>query len=281
MILTENNQTVREDEPICQIFNTYFINVTKDLKLLHAHESQSFENEEGCRLIRENYGGESFSFKSISTKDDIIEAVNKLPSNEASISNDIPISLIKNFATCYCEKLASIFNDCLKENKFPNLIKIAEISPVFKKLDNASKDNYRPISTLSNFTKLFESIPFTQLNRYMQNKFRKNLTGFRKNHNTQNSLLRMIESWKVGVMIMDLSKAFDSLKHELLLTKRKACGLDSNSVTFVKSSLTNQLQRCKINNYFNEWRKVLNGVPQGSRSNFLLLASHYLLVTIH
>ena len=97
--------------------------------------------------------------------------------------------MIKNFATCYCEKLASIFDDCLKENKFPNLMKIAEINPVFKKLDNTSKDNYRPISTLSNFTKLFESILFTQLNRYMQNKFRKNLTGFRKNHNTQNSLL--------------------------------------------------------------------------------------------
>ena len=119
MILTENNQTVREDEAICQIFNTYFINVTKDLKLLHVHESQSFENEEGCRLIRENYGGESFSFKSIS-KGDIIEAVKKLLLNKASISNDISISIIKNFATCYCEKLASIFNDCLKENKFPN-----------------------------------------------------------------------------------------------------------------------------------------------------------------
>ena len=50
--------------------------------------------------------------------------------------------MIKNFATCYCEKLASIFDDCLKENKFPNLMKIAEINPVFKKLDNTSKDNY-------------------------------------------------------------------------------------------------------------------------------------------
>ena len=132
-------------------------------------------------------------FKSIS-KNDIIEAVKKLPSNKASISNDIPISRIKNFATCYCEKLASIFNDCLKENKFPNLMKIAEISPVFKKLGNTSKNNYRSISNLSSFTKLFESILFTQLNGYMQNKFSKYLTGFRKNHNTQNSLLRMIES---------------------------------------------------------------------------------------
>ena len=95
----------------------------------------------------------------------------------------MPISIIKNFATCYCEKLASIFNDCLKENKFPNLMKMAQISPVFKKLDNTSKDNYRPISTLSSFTKLFERILFTQLNRYMQIKFSKYLTGFWKNHN--------------------------------------------------------------------------------------------------
>ena len=78
-----------------------------------------------------------------------------IQTNKASISNDIPISILKNFATCYCEKLASIFNDYLKENKFPNLMKTNEISPVFIKLDNTSKDNYRPISSLSNFTKLF------------------------------------------------------------------------------------------------------------------------------
>ena len=99
----------------------------------------------------------------------------------------------------------------------------------------------------------------------MQNKISKCLTGFRKNHNTPNSVLKMIESWKVrlnngskvGVTIMDLSKAFDSLNHELLLTKLKANGLDSNSVTFMKSYLTNRFQRCKINNSFSEWGKVL------------------------
>ena len=202
----------------------------------------------------------------------------KLPSNKASISNDIPVTIIKSFVHCYCEKLASIFNDSLEESKFPNLMKIAEIIPVFKKLDNTSKDNYRPISTLCNFTKLFESLIFTQLNRYMQNKFSKYLTGFRKNHNTQNSLLRMIESWKVrlnngskvGVVIMNLSKAFDSLNHKLLITKLKAYGLDSNSVTFMKDYLTNRLQRCKINNSSSGWEKVLKGVPQGSILGSLL-----------
>ena len=97
-------------------------------------------------------------------------------------------------------------------------MKITKISSVFKKLDNTSKNHYRPISTLSNFTKLFESILFSQLSSYMQNKFSKYLTGFWKNYNIQNSLLRMIESWKVilnngakiGIMIIDISKAFGS-----------------------------------------------------------------------
>ena len=66
------------------------------------------KTKKACRLIRESYGGESFSFKSIS-KDDITDAVKKLPSDKASISNYIPISIIKNFATCYSEKLASVF----------------------------------------------------------------------------------------------------------------------------------------------------------------------------
>ena len=67
-------------------------------------------------------------------------------------------------------------------------MKVAEISPVFKKFDNTSKDNYRPITTLPNFAKLFENIIYSQLNDYMENNFSKYLTGFRKNHNAPNSV---------------------------------------------------------------------------------------------
>ena len=122
-------------------------------------------------------------FKPVSKKD-IIDAIKKLPSNKASISNDIPVSVMKQFANCYCEKLTNILNDCLKENRFPNLMKVAEISPVFKNLDNTSKDNYRSISRLSNFAKLFESIIYSQINDCMENKFSKHLTAFHKSRNT-------------------------------------------------------------------------------------------------
>ena len=71
---------------------------------------------------------------------------------------------------------------------------------------------------------------------------------------------------------MDLSKALDSLNHELLISKLKAYGLESNSVTFMKNYLTNRLQRCKINNSVSEWGKVLNGFPQGSTLGPLLLS---------
>ena len=68
---------------------------------------------------------------------------------------------MKKFTNCYCEKLANILNDCLKENRFPNLMKVAEINPVLKKLDNTSKENYQTIGMLSNVAKLFERIIYS------------------------------------------------------------------------------------------------------------------------
>ena len=79
-------------------------------------------------------------------------------------------------------------------------MKVAEISPFFKKFDNTSKYNFQPISALSNFAKFFENIIYSQLNDYIENKFSKYLTGFHKNHNSKISLLRMIEFWKTKLI---------------------------------------------------------------------------------
>ena len=106
----------------------------------------------------------------------------------------------------------------------------------------------------------------------MQNKFSIYITGFWKNQGTQHALLRMIETWKtklkmghkVGVIYMDLSKAFASLNHELLIAKLKCYGLDQNAVEFFRSYLSNRYQCCKINNTLEDWRKIIAVVPHGS-----------------
>ena len=92
------------------------------------------------------------------------------------------------------------------------------MTPVFKKEDELNKENYHPVSVLSHASKIFERI-VNQMNLFFESKFSPQLTGFRKNHSTQNALLNMIEKWrhaldkgkKVGTIFMDLSKAFDTL----------------------------------------------------------------------
>ena len=100
--------------------------------------------------------------------------------------------------------------------------------------DATVKNNYRPISTLPNFLKIFEKVVYNQVSSFVKPKLSKYLVIFHRNHDTQYALLRMIETWcailnkgpKVGAIIMDLSKAFDTLSHKLILKKLQAYHFD-------------------------------------------------------
>ena len=137
------------------------------------------------------------------------------------------------------------------------------------------KQNYRPVSTLSNLSKVFEKLIYSQINTYMSNKSSKYLTEFRKNHNTKHALLNMTENWKsnlnkgnkFGAIFIDLSKAFDTLDHSLLTAKLEVYGFDSLSLEFMKNYLTeNREVRSETVMEYNwsTWRKIKSGVPQGS-----------------
>ena len=118
--------------------------------------------------MKEKFGKEYFHFEPFS-KNDIINAIKKLPSIKASISNGIPVSEMKKFVNCYYEKLTNILKNCLKENRIPNLTKVIKISPVFKTIHNISKGNYGAISRLSNFAKLLLSLNFAMRPSFVRN----------------------------------------------------------------------------------------------------------------
>ena len=107
---------------------------------------------------------------------------------------------------------------------------LAEVTPLFKKADPFDKVNNRAVSLLSHVSKVYERIIFNQIGTYFELYFSSFLTGFYKKHNTQHSLLKMLELWKealdkgnsVGAIFMDLSKAFEILNHGLLIAKLQA-----------------------------------------------------------
>ena len=80
----------------------------------------------------------------------------------------MPVKIIINSVHIYCKVLTNIFNDCVKSGKFPDVLKYADITPVFKIGDTTDKTNYRPISTLSNFSKDFEKMIYIQINSFME-----------------------------------------------------------------------------------------------------------------
>ena len=98
------------------------------------------------------------------------------------------------------------------------------------------------------------------------------MCGFRKGYNAQHCLLVMLEKWRTsldkkgcsGVLLTDLSKAFDCLSHDLLIAKLAAYGFDYNSIKLLYSYLTNRHQRVRLNSNYSTWSEIITGVPQGS-----------------
>ena len=143
--------------------------------------TEYFKNNESVIKIKEKYDTQenSFSFTLLS-KEDIIKAIKSLSSNKASPIEDIPIEILKNSTHIYSKKLSNIFNESLINGKLPDTLKRADLTPIFKKGNDNEKENYRPVSMLSTFSKVFEKLLFEQINDHVQSKFLKHLTGFPK-----------------------------------------------------------------------------------------------------
>ena len=128
--------------------------------------------------------------------------------------------------------LTNSINYFIQYSSFPQELKLLEVILVYKKLDPLQKENHRPVSLLRHVSKVFERIIHKQIRNYVTGKLAHSIIGFRKSHGTQNSLAVMLEKWKRGLekgeyvsaLFMYLSKAFDTINHDLLIAKLKAYG---------------------------------------------------------
>jgi hypothetical protein len=162
----------------------------------------------------------------------------------------------------------------LKTGIFPDKLKIAQISPIYKKDDESLFNNYRPISLLPAISKVFEKIIFKQLYDYFHiNKlFYNSQYGFRAEHSTEFAALELIDRVLVEMdkneipisIFLDLSKAFDTLDHPILLNKLDYYGIKGDALNLMKSYLSDRKQYVEIDGIQSDTLVIKTGVPQGS-----------------
>ena len=171
-----------------------------------------------------------------------------------------------------CTTIDEIFNDCIENSSFPDELKCADVTSLPKNGPTNSRTNFRPISVLPTVSKLFERLMDKQVVSYISPFLSSLLCGFQKGYSVQHALVRLLEKFKIsldeggkaGAVLMDLSKAFECIRHDLLIAKLHAYGFSREALTLINDYLTNRQQRVKVNGPFSSWKSVTRGVPQGS-----------------
>ena len=162
----------------------------------------------------------------------------------------------------------------MKEGYFPDELKTGRISPIYKKDSSELLENYRPVSTLPIFGKIFEKIIFHRLYQFLEDNksIYPNQYGFRKGHSTNHAINYSVSYVQKQIKLkrhtlaifIDLSKAFDTLDHEILVSKLSNYGIEGNALNLIKSYLSNRKQFVSVLNENSEILEVKYGVPQGS-----------------
>jgi len=205
---------------------------------------------------------------------DVSEIINSFTNTDSVDSDGISMKLLKCFSINNSNFISNFINQSLDTHSFPVSLKKATITPIYKTGNKNILSNYRPISILPSFSKIIEKALSTKMYNFLNhsNFFADNQYGFIKGKNTESALLefnRFIynsidKNKKTAAIFLDISKAFDSVNHSLLILKLEHAGFRGNILNWFISYLSNRQQRVKIGNNLSDYVISNCGVPQGS-----------------
>ena len=211
---------------------------------------------------------------------EIEKLIDNLNVKKSTGPNSLPVLIIKMYKHFFSYWLSRLVNLCFVIGKFPDILKIAKVIPLHKKDSKLDFHNYRPISLLSVFSKIYEKLLYIRIYSYLtkNNMIYNKQFGFRSNHSTNHALISITERIKslvddglyVGGIFIDLEKAFDTVNHNILCEKLRYYGFRGNVNNLIQSYLANRKQYVSLNGFDSETKKITCGVPQGSSLGPLL-----------
>ena len=199
---------------------------------------RNFQNHPSIRKIKSSFSDNTTLNITPVPREALRHIITNLDHKKATGHDMVNAKFLKISVNIILQPLLNILNKCILQGTFPKSLKKAVVTPVYKKKDPFNKENYRPISLLTTFSKVFEKAIELQLSPFFEKKFSKYLCAYRKHFSSQHALFRLVEDWKsgleknkhIGAVLMDLSKAFDCLPKNLLLAKLHAYGLEQGSL---------------------------------------------------
>ena len=230
--------------------------------------------------INQDYCPHSF-FLSPTNAEEVEAIIKTFKIKKATLSGDLDVKFIKLACPIISPIIRDLFNLCVKTGVFPNDMKVTEVIPIFKQGSKINCSNYRPISLLSSFSKIFEKIVYKRVYSYLL-KFKllsPNQFGFQCSVSTSHAISAVYDDllnnadkkYYSCCLFMDLSKAFDAVDHNILLRKMShQFGIRGLANKFFESYLSNRFQYVRINNSRSKKAKIIYGVPQGSNLGPLL-----------
>ena len=226
---------------------------------------------------------DQFSISEV-TQEEVEQIITKMPIGKAPGPDKISLKVIKDCLPVILKPLTSIINASFTSQVYPSLWKKAEIVPIPKasNIDYQQAENNRPISLLPILSKVCEKVVANQFLPYLllHNRLTANQSGNKQWHSTETALLKITDvilkamnnKQLTAVVLLDMSKAFDSLDHGILISKLEDVGVSNTALKWFKSYLTNRCQSVRINSTLSNTREVTNGVPQGSTLGPLLFS---------
>lgn len=209
---------------------------------------------------------------------EVLQALKRVKPKMTTGPDDIPAFILKDCASVLSHPLHILFNICLKSGVVPDVWKVSKIRPIYKKGDKDDISNFRAITIVSNFCKLFEVLLYDSIYSYMSNRLTSCQHGFVKGRSTVTNLVNVTQfiaetldrGTQADVIYMDFSKAFDKLDHGILLTKLSMYGFSPSLITLLQSYLSGRTSYVEFNGLQSNSFIVKSGVPQGSNLGPLL-----------